>query len=357
MGKKSPKPASPTATANAQTETNKETAWYNAMLQNMNQITPYGNLTYTNNGNKNNPQWTSKIELSPEQKALYDKTVASDNALAQLGYEQIGRIRDSVSNPYSYEGLPEVYGADDLSNFATNAENAIYSRLDPKFAQEEEALRTRLINQGIGQGSQAYQRELDAFNQAKNDARTQAVLAGQQYGTGMLNNSLAARNQAIQEYNTQRNAPLNEYSAITSGTQVQNPTFSGAGNTGTQPVDIAGLINNAYNQRQAAANNMQSNIFGLGGSFLGAAGAAGGISNLFAGLSDYRLKENIEYIGTENGWPVYEFNYINIPDHRFIGVMAQDVERIMPEAVSESEGFKRVNYDMIGVRMREAGNG
>jgi len=32
--------------------------------------------------------------------------------------------------------------------------------------------------------------------------------------------------------------------------------------------------------------------------------------------------------------------------------MAQDVEKIMPEAVIEQDGIKMVNYDMIGVKMR-----
>ena len=81
--------------------------------------------------------------------------------------------------------------------------------------------------------------------------------------------------------------------------------------------------------------------------------AASGIAGAFA-LSDRRLKENIVPMGLENGYPVYSFNYINIPEKTYIGVMAQDVEKIKPEAVTETEGTKRVNYDMIGVKMREA---
>ncbi len=78
---------------------------------------------------------------------------------------------------------------------------------------------------------------------------------------------------------------------------------------------------------------------------------AGTIAGLF---SDRRLKENIELVGEENGFPIYKFNYINIPEKTYIGVMAQDVKDIMPEAVTETEGFMKVNYSMIGVKMREA---
>lgn len=405
MGKKAKTPAmpDPAATAAAQTALNKETAYWNASLNNVNQITPYGSLTYVENRASPDiqmdqwekaladydatggwteldgkgrssadprslgmsvfdrsagkaPSFTSTIKLSPEQQKLYDTTTASDNALASLGYDQIGRIKESVSTPYSYSGLTSA------NDYATAAENAIYSRLNPQFQRDEESMRTRLINQGIGQGSQAYQREMDTFNQMKNDARMQSILTGQQYG-------LTGRNQEISEYNAQRNAPLNEYNALTSGAQVTNPSFMTPNYQGAQAGDYAGAVNQnyqnqmaQYNANQASKNNTMSSLFGLGGSFLSASGAAGGIGSLFAGLSDARLKTNIELFGKENGFPIYKFNYdqthpyvrhINLPDKQFIGVMAQDIENMAPEAVSEVDGYKRVNYSMIGVEMRE----
>jgi hypothetical protein len=344
MGSKKQKTADPVTTANAQTQANKDAAYYNAQLENMDQFTPYGSLTYKNIGDVNNPKWQSTINLSPEQQQLYNLGVQGDTALSNLGNEQIARIRESVSSPYSYDGLPS------LDN--TAAQDAIYSRLEPKFAQDEEALRTRLINQGIAPGSEAYNREMNTFNQAKNDARTQAILSGQQY-------NLAARNQGINEYNAIRNAPLNEYNAFTSGAQVQNPTFTSGGNSGISPTDISGITNAYNNARQASSNNTMNSLFGLGGqlggSFLGSDAGSAAVAGLFA-ASDIRLKENIKTVGEENGYPIYEFNYINDPDRTYIGVMAQDVEKVKPEAVIESEGFKKVNYDMIGVKMREVKN-
>lgn len=364
MGKKSPKqPTSPdpAQTAAAQTATNKETAYYNALLANMDQSTPYGNLTYQNLGTPEAPKFTSTINLSPEQQQLYNTTTASDNALASLGYDQIGRIRDSVSTPYSYSGIGNEISADDIATQQSNAEAAYLSRLNPQFQRDEEALRSRLINQGIGQGSQAYQREMDTLNQMKNDARTQAVLAGQQYGGTAQQQALQRRNQGIQEYDAQRNAPLNEYIGLTSGSQIVNPQFASGGNQGTQPVDYANLVNQnyqaqmgQYNANLAAKNNTSSSLFGLGGSVLGGfAGSPVGSAAIAGLFSDIRLKENIKHVGEENGFPIYKFNYINIPEKTFTGVMAQDVENIMPEAVIESEGYKKVNYDMIGVTMRE----
>lgn len=349
MGKSSPKaPAAPdpAKTAAAQTATNKETALWNAMLNNVNQITPYGSLTYTQSGggktydmnaynkalaaynttqsapknpyspgsrdwemwnNENGrvergeapkmsdyllgdqpPQFTSTINLSPEQQKLYETQTGQQQQLLDLGGQQISRINQSISTPYSYSGIPSLYGEGDLNAARTKTEDALFSRLNPQFAQDEEALRTRLINQGIGQGSEAYRREMEQFNQTKNDARMQAILAGGTEADRLFGQSLASRNQGIKEYDTQRNAPLNEYIGLTSGTQVQNPQFSSTGYQGAAPVDYAGLINqqyqgqlNQYNQKVAGQNSTMGSLFGLagtlGGAYLGGpAGAKAG---------------------------------------------------------------------------------
>jgi len=422
-GGKAPAAPDPATTAAAQTATNKETAYWNAVLNNVNQVTPYGNLTYKQTGggktynmdaynqamsaynqpqsqqipsnsadvwgntspNNNSsrgpmpqlsdfqtgdapPSFTSTIDLSPDQQAILDSEERRQISMGTLGEEQIGRIRDSVSNPYSYGGLGNEVSADDIATQQSRAEEALMARFNPQFAKDEEALRTRLINQGIGQGSQAYNSEMERFNQAKNDARTQAVLSGQQYGSTAQQQALQRRNQSIQEYDAQRNAPLNEYIGLTSGVQVQNPQFSSQNYQGAQPVDYAGLINqnyqnqmSQYNAKQAGSNNMSSALFGLGGSFLSSPAGSAAVAGLF---SDIRLKENVEHIGEENGFPIYKFNYdpahpyvrhVNLPtDKTYIGVMSRDVREIMPQAVQEFDGYDRVNYDMIGVEMREA---
>lgn len=340
MGKKSPKaPAAPdpVVTANAQAAANKETAYWNAVMNNVNQITPYGTLKFQSTGNgtydpNKPPQFTSTIELTPEQQAILDKQTANETALVNLGGDQLSRIQGAVSSPFSFAGLeaPEVAQG--------QFEEAVYSRLNPQFARDEEALRSRLINQGIGQGSQAYQREMELLNQARNDARMQAVLQGQQYG-------LSRRNQAINEYTTQRNAPLNEYIAMTSGAQVQNPQFSSQGYQGANPADIAGNINqgyqnqvNAYNQSVANRNNSISTA----GSLLGNAAQA------YYLFSDIRLKSNIAPVGHVNGHAIYEYSYKG-SNKKHVGVMAQDVEKYAPDAVVSLAGYKAVNYGALGL--------
>ena len=65
-------------------------------------------------------------------------------------------------------------------------------------------------------------------------------------------------------------------------------------------------------------------------------------------FSDVRLKTDIEYVGSENGFNTYEFRYI-WGTQRYKGVMAQEVMRTNPQAVDKLFGIYRVDYDELGV--------
>ena len=64
--------------------------------------------------------------------------------------------------------------------------------------------------------------------------------------------------------------------------------------------------------------------------------------------SDVRLKKDINYLFTmNNGVPIYKFKY-KWSDDVSIGTMAQDIEDMIPEAVShDSNGYKMVNYSKV----------
>ena len=69
-------------------------------------------------------------------------------------------------------------------------------------------------------------------------------------------------------------------------------------------------------------------------------------------ISDRRLKQDVTRVGAlPNGLPLYSFRY-KWGGPTFVGVMAQDVLRVMPDAVlTDREGFYRVDYAMLGTRM------
>jgi hypothetical protein len=74
----------------------------------------------------------------------------------------------------------------------------------------------------------------------------------------------------------------------------------------------------------------------------------GGLMNAGGSLikSDRRVKTDIQQIGRlDNGLPVYSFRYTDDPSFTtMIGLMAQDVELVHPEAVRTLNGVKHVNY-------------
>lgn len=65
-------------------------------------------------------------------------------------------------------------------------------------------------------------------------------------------------------------------------------------------------------------------------------------------ISDRRLKENVVEIGDLAGLPMYEYNYLGHAQ-RHVGLMAQDVQRRVPDAVVEFGPRRRlaVNYDRV----------
>jgi hypothetical protein len=68
--------------------------------------------------------------------------------------------------------------------------------------------------------------------------------------------------------------------------------------------------------------------------------------------SDRRLKTDIVRVGQlRAGIPLYRFRYIGRTEV-FVGVMAQDVLPVVPEAViTDASGFMRVDYRRLGTRM------
>jgi Protein of unknown function (DUF3300)/Chaperone of endosialidase len=85
---------------------------------------------------------------------------------------------------------------------------------------------------------------------------------------------------------------------------------------------------------------------GGGGGHRGGGGGRGG-----GRRSDIRLKHDIWFVGrTANGLDLYHFIY-NGGHKAYVGVMAQEVQQVMPQAVDRgADGYLRVHYETIGVK-------
>jgi hypothetical protein len=132
----------------------------------------------------------------------------------------------------------------------------------------------------------------------------------------------------------------------TLGTTVANNGLAGmtapygqaAGIAGAMGGNATGMYNaqgTYQNQRQQNANNANNGIWGAIGTL------AGGF------ISDSRLKINIVPLGTDaRGFEWVEFTYLWGGD-RHVGVIAQQVQTILPAAVNDHDGYLSVNYAML----------
>lgn len=315
----SPPPApDPAATAAAQAKANKETAVAQANMNRINQITPQGRVTYKQIGTNEDgtPQYESTQEYSPEEMAIYQAGTRARQNLSNIAVSQSARIGDLLNRPFDLNSESEAR-FNDLAR----------KRLDPLWQEKQGQFDQQMANRGISLGSDAYTRAQKDFDQGRNDA----------YNSMFLN----SRSMANQEAIAQRNQPLNEISALMSGSQVSSPNFVGVPQVGVANTDVAGIYDRAYQNNLNAWNMQNNNNNAMMGGIFGLAGTAA----RFIPWSDRRLKKNIKRIGyADNGLPIYSFTYIWGGPVQ-LGFMAQDVEKVAPEAVVEVNGFKAVDYE------------
>ena len=93
---------------------------------------------------------------------------------------------------------------------------------------------------------------------------------------------------------------------------------------------------------------------GGGGGFRGGGGGGGFRGGGGGGRrSDIALKYDVVLLGhLANGLGYYRFSYLG--SHKaYVGVIAQEVEGVMPEAVTRgSDGYLRVYYEKLGLKFR-----
>lgn len=327
---KSPKaapPPDPAATAAAQGGMNRDTAISQQMINMVDQTGPEGSIKYGRAGDESyidstgktitTPRFTQTTSLSDAQKGIYDTNQQTQQNIATIGRDQSARIGGILGKPVN------------LSNEATEARlmDLGRRRLDPQFARDEETTRTRLANMGLNQGSAAWDAEMGSMGQRKNDAINQLLLTG--------------RGMATQEALTERNQPINEITALMSGSQVSMPHQNNTPQANVAGVDYAGMVQNQHAAQVEQQKMKNANNNALMGGLFSLAGTLG--SAAMGKPSDRRLKSNIHRLFTRAdglGW--YEYNIFG---RRECGVMADEVKAIYPHAVSvHPAGFDTVDY-------------
>lgn len=129
-----------------------------------------------------------------------------------------------------------------------------------------------------------------------------------------------------------------------------NNAALGAMNSGMS-AGIQGL--GSYNQLQQNAVKINNDA----DPFASILGAGAQLGAAWLGRSDRRLKDILEVVGKDErtGLTLYKFRYKG-GKRVFIGVMADEVEQVRPDAVYEMpDGYLAVDYHALGMEMVELG--
>jgi hypothetical protein len=300
---------------------NTQTATTQYQLGATNQNTPYGNLTYNQIGtwDDGTPRFEATMAFSPEQQGLYESLTNAQGQFGDIANAQLTNVSNTLSTPWEANAGAARHLTDINRTF-----------LDPEWQRRGENLDANLVARGLTPGSEAYHRAREGFTDERSRAYDQMYLDA--YRT------------AVDVGLRERNQPLTELTSMLGMTQPNTPQFQNTPTPGVTPVDYTGLVQSNFANKNANYQAM------LGGLFSIPAALAGGWARGGFQTSDRRLKTDIDRIGSDpRGFGVYAFRYLwDDADVRRVGVMADEVARVMPEAVAmHPAGFLTVNYGML----------
>lgn len=167
--------------------------------------------------------WAQVTKLSEGQQGLYDQGVQNKLAAALAGQSMIG----------------------DLGNQQTTAD-ALYGKatqyMGQQFGDQEAALNTQLQNQGLTQGSEAYEKALRNFRQTRNQAYE------------------GAANSAVINADTAQNNAVSRIAQLLAATRETLPQSPGSGTAAAdaEKAKYQANLNNANAKNAAASQDQQS---------------------------------------------------------------------------------------------------
>jgi hypothetical protein len=236
-----------------------------------------------------------------------------------------------------------------LSGFGASLQNqqaanqALAQNVNQQLAAQQ--LANQAISQNFGQGSAAQQMANQAiaqnYGQGLTASQVENARIAQQFNQAQQAAQFGntAQQQALAQAIQNRQIPLNEISALMSGSQIQNPQFAAYQGQNIAPPPIANAAaqqgaydQNLYNQQVGSYNTNVAGLYSLAG-----AGAR---------ASDIRLKSNIKRLGThKSGLGIYEYDIFGRHE---VGVMAQEALVLRPDVVlHHPAGFLMVDYGRL----------
>ena len=214
-----------------------------AAANRVNQVTPYGNLDYAVTGSDpyGNPTWTATTSLNDVGRQLLGTQNAASLGLGQTINAQLGNVQNVMGqgfnpqtgpittnvgqanlNPLTGQANlrtvgqgPQFNQIGNAAQLQTGLENQgmagwdranalLMQRLQPQMDIQQRNLDAQLANQGVVQGTEAYNRAKMGLGMQQNDLLNQAQLSGLSAGNTLFNQNLQGgqfTNQALTQQN------------------------------------------------------------------------------------------------------------------------------------------------------------
>ena len=275
MGKPSaPKTPDYVGAAREQGEANVDAARVTGRINNPNVVSPYGTQTTTWGPND---QPTVVQEFSPDQQRLYDTSLITQQNLGLLGNTGSDALKDVIGKNLDFSSVTAQPG--NYEDTRQSVIDAMMGRYNITAGQNEEQKNADLVARGINSGTEAYTREMDRIDRARNDYRAVAEAAAGPEVSRAFGQDSELRRQQIAEMLAGRQTPLNEITALMSGSQVSNPfsqasVYNGGAAVAPTPVLQGAQLQgqaamDLYNQQAGMWGNTVGGLMGMGGAFLG----------------------------------------------------------------------------------------
>lgn len=341
----------------------------------------------------------ANIRFAPQYAALeeqygprYNRVSMSNLAESLLGNEttpgqiELNRIGTTEQRTADINDIMRL--APEARDAILNANPWLRAQLDASLARTGDSpLLSKMNTQaeaGLDSGGRLSAQELGNLDQQNRSTFAAHGLVGGPISLAheILNRDAATRGrmQAAQEYaggverlNQGQSGLVNQFTGTAAGAlgdqflqilsrpgQTINPaTIGQSGTRAYGPPDLTSYGNDLFTYNANAQNNRN---IALANSQAATRAAIASIAGSSIGASDRRLKENIVVVGkSPSGLEIVEFTYRNAPEvapylrgKRKRGVIADDVRRLRPDAVIHgSDGFLRVRYDKIDVRLED----
>ena len=247
---------------------NREAAGWGSQLNNPNVFGPGGSQVWAAGPDG---RQTLTQSFSPEQQRLYDQQNQNRGLMGDLGSQALTGAQGVVGQPLDFSGMPAAPGS--YEGTRGKVIEAMMSRANEDYGKQTDQANSDLIAAGIRPGTKAYGDRMQMIERSRNDARMSAESGAGAEVSRAYGMDDATRRSAISEALTRRQVPLNEATALMSGSQVSNP-FAMPGvaqNSQVAPAPLFGATtaqgqyqSDLYNANQTRAGGITSGLFGLG---------------------------------------------------------------------------------------------